>query len=295
MNNKIDRPIFIVGTGRCGSTALNKILSEHPNLSFLTTASVIFPSHIKLQKLVLNLWNKPILGNLLRIRLIAGEAWPFWDQYIAGFSRIYRDFTAEDITAYQKQELRKQIPKLLSKQRHRLLIKFTGWTRVGFIKEVFPDAKIIHIARDPRAVINSMLHITFWSGRMGPYLLNWGGLTEEEKIIWEKYNQSFISLSAIEYKKIMSAFYNSLQSLPQALKGDVLNLQYSNLCENPESEIDKVLSFCDLEKDSKFMEFVSNYKLINQNNKWKTYLTISQQQQLENISHELNLTQYYDC
>jgi len=292
MQGELDRPIFVVGTGRCGSTILNKMLAEHPDLSFLTTASNVFPSNISIQRLVLNMWSKPIIGPLLRMRLIAGEGWNFWDQYVPGFSRSYRDFKAGDITKYQKKKLLKELPQLLTNKRNRLLIKFTGWTRIGFIKEVFPDAKIIHITRDPRAVINSMMHIDFWTGRLGPYHLNWGVLTQEELAIWNKFDQSFIALAVIEYKRILAAYHESLENLSQQDKQDVLDLSYSNLCEKHEESITKVLSFCDLDNHPEFMKTLSSYKLKNQNDKWKSNFTSQQQQTLEAAIQEMELNRY---
>lgn len=292
MTNELDRPIFIVGTGRCGSTILNKMLAEHPQLAFLTTASNVFPSSPGLQKQVLRMWDKPLLGPLLRLRLIAGEGWNFWDQYIPGFSRSYRDFRAEDITKHQKLILQKELPKLLTKSRNRLLIKFTGWTRIGFIKEVFPDAKIIHITRDPRAVVNSMLHVDFWTGRLGPYHLNWGVLNQEELAIWDKYEQSFIALAVIEYKRILTAYHDSLKSLPVEQKQDILNLSYSSFCNDHYEMMTKILSFCNLDKHPKFMENISSYKMRNQNDKWRSNFTTQQQKILEDAILELGISQY---
>jgi len=292
MEMKIDRPIFIVGTGRCGSTILNKMLAEHPHLAFLTTASNALPRHLKLQKLVLKLWNIPVIGSLLRLRLIAGEGWNFWDQYIPGFSRSYRDFRADDITQMQKSKLSKDLPKLLTNKRNRLLIKFTGWTRIGFIKEEFPDSKIIHITRDPRSVVNSMLHIDFWTGRLGPYHLNWGGLTQEEMEIWDKYDQSFIVLALIEYKRIMAAYQESLDALSDNHRQDVLEISYSQLCGNHVQKMDEVLDFCELDKPHKFINEISNYKLKSMNDKWKSNFTSQQQVILEKAIEELGMSHY---
>lgn len=294
MTNEIDRPIFIVGTGRCGSTVLNKIMAEHPHLAFLTTASNILPGNPGIQRQVLKMWHQPLVGTLLRKRIIAGEGWNYWDKYIPGFSRSYRDFRYGDVTQAQILKLRKEIPKLLSDQRYRLLFKFTGWTRIGFIKEVFPDARIIHITRDPRAVVNSMLHIDFWTGRLGPYHLNWGGLTQEEMNIWDRYNQSFIVLALIEYKRIMNAYQNSVTELSDGQHQDLIEISYSELCENPESSITKILQFCDLDKHPDFIKKLSSYELHNQNNKWKKNLTVEQQSIMEDAIKYMGLNIFDD-
>lgn len=292
MTSKLDRPIFVVGTGRCGSTVLNEMLAEHPNVSFLTTASNLFPTNFNLQKLVLFMWNKPLIGHLIRLRLIAGEAWPFWNHYIAGFSRSFRDIKADDVTLLQKRHLKHDLPRLLTNRRHRLLVKFTGWTRIGFIKELFPDAKIIHIIRDPRAVVNSMLHVRFWRGRLGPYNLNWGGLTQEEMDIWNQYNQSLIALATIEYGRILSAYHESIQRLPDNARQDIMEISYNSFCENHQFHMKKVLMLCGLEEHPMFMKKLSQYNLKSQNDKWESNLSIQQKKDLDKIIKELGLNCY---
>ena len=39
----LDRPIFIVGTGRCGSTILYQLLSNHPQLGWISSWVDAFP------------------------------------------------------------------------------------------------------------------------------------------------------------------------------------------------------------------------------------------------------------
>ena len=40
----IKKPIFIIGTGRCGSTLLYRILALHPELAFLSNINEKFNS-----------------------------------------------------------------------------------------------------------------------------------------------------------------------------------------------------------------------------------------------------------
>ncbi len=290
----LDRPIFIVGTGRCGSTVLTKMLAEHPHLAFFTTVSNAFPNIFFLQKIALGVWNAPLLGPLLRQRVIAGEAWTFWDNHIAGFSKSYRDFKAADVSIEQKTRLSNSLPRILSSERCRLLVKYTGWTRIGFIKEVFPDAKILHIRRDPRAVVNSLLHTEFWSGRRGPYHLNWGPLNDAELAIWDHYDQSFIALAAIEYKKIIDEHQRSIQDLATEQQRDIIDIPYSRLCNDTASQLREILQFCCLAEDKRFFQRTEKYKITSQNEKWKRNLTSYQQKQLLQVMDELELTQYYD-
>ena len=47
---KIEKPIFIIGTGRCGSTIFYEIFSYHPNISWSSGALDIFPKKIRVLK-----------------------------------------------------------------------------------------------------------------------------------------------------------------------------------------------------------------------------------------------------
>ena len=62
--------------------------------------------------------------------------------------------------------------KLLAEYRNRLLLKITRWPMIGFLLEIFEEAKFVHMMRDGRAVTNSMLNVGFGRGRGGPK--NWG-------------------------------------------------------------------------------------------------------------------------
>ena len=91
---------------------------------------------------------------------------------------------------------------MLTRQRDRMLIKLTGWSRIGFLNEVFPDAKFIHIVRDGRAVASSYLHINEWQWRgwYGPASWRYGPLSPEDQAAWEASGRSFIALAGIQWR-----------------------------------------------------------------------------------------------
>ena len=74
---------------------------------------------------------------------------------------------------------------LLVRKRNRLLIKITGWPRIGYLNEIFSDAKFIHILRDGRAVANSLINVEFWRGWQCPQNWRFGRLTEKQQKEWE--------------------------------------------------------------------------------------------------------------
>ncbi len=90
-------------------------------------------------------------------------------------------------------------------KRNRLLVKITGWPRLGYLHEIFPDAKFIHVVRDGRAVVNSLINVDWWDGWKGPQNWRWGDLDLSQTDEWEKYGKSFVVLAGIQLKIIMNA------------------------------------------------------------------------------------------
>jgi hypothetical protein len=288
----VNKPVFIVGTGRCGSTIFHRILAEHSDVAFFTAISDRYPAKLHWHRAVMEWWDAPVLGSLLRYRLRPGEAWRFWDYYVPGFSKPFRDLRASDVTVHTKAVLYKTFTRTVTRQRARLLVKLTGWTRIGFLKEVFPDAKIIHMVREPWSVVNSLLNVQWWRGREGPEKWRWGPLSAEEEQLWKLYNESFLVLAAIQWKKVLEAYYKSLSYLSEEKRKDVIEVYYSDFCRAESQVMENVLSFCDLPYTDSFRQSVMKYNLESQDNKWQNDLTVSQQKQLEKALEELHWQRY---
>lgn len=281
-------PVFIVGTGRCGSSIFHKMMAEHAQLAFFTPILNRYPYKPALNSVILDkLDNSSIHHFDQSPQFKPSEAWNFWENYAPGFRQPFRDLRATDVMANAKQSLQEVFPSLLTTKRARLLVKLTGWTRIGFIKEVFPDAKIIHIIRDPRAVAASFLQVDWWKGWHGPNQWRWGPLTVEEECIWGKSDQSFLVLAAIQWRKIMVAYRRSLNEIPESFRKDVMEISYEKLCHSPKQVMNDVLSFTHLEKSSGYQTILGNYQLDDKNYKWNQNMTARQKQELNQALEEL--------
>jgi hypothetical protein len=222
----------------------------------------------------------PVLKSFLYGRIHPGECYPFWFHYYPGFKESFRDLTAEDVTPSVASGLTATLEKIPTSKRHRLLLKITGWPRVGFLKTLFPDARFIHIVRDGRAVVNSMLQVRWWWGWRGPENWRWGPLTDEQYEEWKSHNFSFVALAAIEWKLLMEAYEKACHSLDTE---HLFNLRYEDLCTDPMSEFRKVIDFCDLTWCRSFERVVQKTRLVNTNYKWKQDLNGDQQKMVNEI------------
>ncbi len=275
----ISQPIFIVGVGRSGSTIFHEIFCRHPEVAWISKSCDILPSQLWLNKALLSSLDFPLINLLTRYlvfekKLIKpSEAYNFWDSISRGFSRPFRDLLAEDATHKNKEVIPKILAQLQTSERQRLLIKITGWPRVGFLQEVFEDAKFIHIVRDGRAVVNSMLQVDFWEGWCGPQNWRWGELTPEQQSEWEKHNHSFTALAAIEMNILMAAMELAKSKVKPE---NFLEIKYEDLCESPLDTFKDVVEFSNLSWTTGFAKTVDSFQLRNTNYKWQKDLTPSQ-------------------
>lgn len=274
-------PIIVVGAGRTGSTIFHDMLSKHPNLAWLPgTICNSFPDNPALIRLLMRGLDYPIVGKLLRRRATPAECYPFWEHHCKGFTKPYRDLTAYDVTERTKRRVPQVLSKILTEKRDRLLVKITGWPRIGFLSEIFKNAKFIHVMRDGRAVANSMTDVHFWRGWEGPQNWGWGELSLAWKEEWDRYDQSFAVLAAIQWKILMDAMENAKSALSSE---NFLEIKYEDLCSDPISIFKGVTEFCDLKWTLAFQRELERHQLRNTNDKFKRELTAKQRSDLEEV------------
>lgn len=280
---EINKPIFIIGTGGCGSTVFHKMYTHHPNIAWFSWALDRNPSHVRLNKLFYSLISVPGFFRVFQKYKVQTECFNFWEYHCKGFRRPFRDLTAKDVTNNRKKSVHKAFVSLLTKKRNRLLIKITGWPRIGFLNEIFPDAKFIHIIRDGRGVVNSFLNSDFWWGWRGPSNWRWGSLSNEDMRIWEAHRKSFVALGAIQWRILMEAVEKAKKMISPS---QYLEIKYENLCVEPIHTFRKVLEFSELPWTKRFKKMIGSYLLRDSNYKWKLDLTQEQQETLQMILAE---------
>lgn len=276
----IVKPIIIVGTGRCGSTVLHRVLARHPRLMWLSGLCDRYPSRPELNRRAVTAVGHPLLRPLLAGRIQPGECYRFWDKHTYGFSEPCRDLVRSDVTRRVKKRMRAAFEAMLTTRRDRMLIKITGWPRIGFLSEVFEDAQFVHIVRDGRAVANSLLHVNFWRGWQGPQGWRAGLLSSQDQADWEANDRSFAALAGLEWRIQMRAIETARRSLDPAR---FLEVTYESFCQDPLATCRQVLAFAELESSAAFEHAVRATPINDMSGRWRDDLTAAQQAVLDDL------------
>jgi sulfotransferase family protein len=285
---RIIKPIIIVGTGRCGSTVFHRLLATHPQLMWLSGFCDHYPTKPAWNRWAVTAMGNPLLRWAFGGKIQPGETYQFWNHHAYGFAEPCRDLVRSDVTVRVKRQVRAALEPMLTSQRNRLLIKITGWPRIGFLNEIFEDAKFVHIVRDGRAVASSLLHVNFWRGWMGPQSWRAGLLSPEDQATWESYQRSFVALAGLEWRIQMRAIDAARRASGPA---PFLEVKYEEFCDQPMETCRRVLEFAELPASAEFERQVKAAKLRSTSQRWRDDLTPGQQAVLDDLLRE-DLLQY---
>ena len=217
---EVRRPIIIVGTGRCGSTLLFRLLAMHPNVGWLSTFNEVFPTQLWLSRFS-RLYRYRSLGHALRHQSFFPkpfEAYRFWEHYLPGFSRRERPLTAADVPAEAIVPVRKTISRVLDHMgRKRFLIKVTGWSRIAYFDRIFPDALFIWLQREPRAVISSWIRADWLdvTSAPGSDQWQWGDIPPPYRRIWQELGGGDILNAALKVQLDLDDIRENMALFPE--------------------------------------------------------------------------------
>jgi len=262
----IDNPVFVMGTGRCGLSPLMDLVSYHKAFAWPSQYNNRRPGDYRisfLSRIVDLPW---INGSRLKHRKFPKhfEAFPLWNNLFLGFRRPFRDLVADDVTPQVRKKFRNAVYSMMKYQgKTRFIAEYSGWSRIDFMKAIFPEAQFIHIVRDGRAVANSLTNVSYWEGWEGVYKWRWGIPSQELLAKLEKYDSSFLAVAALQWKLIINNIIEKSNLLPPK---DILLVRYEDLVKEPYKEAYRCIEFCGLEKDCpKFKKHLMTVKIVNAN------------------------------
>ena len=241
---KVKTPIFILGTGRSGTTILGIVLSMHKEIGFLNEPKALWHSVYPYEDLI---------GSYSR-----GKA--SYRLEVSDVSYKIKKSAARLFGAYLASTFSKRVvdkyPELIF--------------RVPFVKGLFSDAKFLFLVRNGWDTCHS---IEGWSDRLGEQkngeIHNWWGVNNRkwnllvEQIIPEHEDlapfadqmlkwTNHVDMAAVEWIVTM----REGMKLEKEFPNEVLRVNYEELCKSPKIVMQSIIEFCQLSNDD---EIFFNY------------------------------------
>lgn len=244
---QVKKPIFIIGTGRSGTTILGIVLSIHRDIAFLNEPKALWNSAYD---------GEDLIGSYNRgdatYRLDAEDA---SSDVIQAMHRMFGWY----LTVTGAQRVADKYPELIF--------------RVPFVRAIFPDAKFLFLARNGWDTCNS---IEQWSGRLGKQhkcgeVHDWWGVDNRK---WKLLVKQIVSndpglspysteiagftkhldMAAVEWIVTMREGLHLQKQYPDA----VHTVVYEKLTTNTKEVMEEICKFCELPPDSVLIDYACN-------------------------------------
>lgn len=266
------RPLIIVGTGRCGSTLLHRLLARNRDLGWLSTFNEVRPAQTWLSACSA-LYRLPLPGAIKEMKAFPKpfEAYRFWEHYLPGFSRRDRPQSAEDVDAAAAGAVRGATAKVLAYQRRpRLLVKVTGWSRIAYFDRIYPDARFISLRREPRSVVSSWIKAGWLDVTTPPDSdrWQWGAVPADLLALWRELGGDAVLSVALKMRLDLGDIARNMAQFP----GRCHELSYEELITEPDATMRAICEFADIPWTQEFERTVASVGFFDPTGKWKRHL-----------------------
>jgi len=241
------RPLFIIGTGRSGTTVLGKLLGMHRQVMFLNEPKALWHFAHGAEDIAGNYTDGPA-----RIRLHASDASPHIAQTVArvyGWARVWGRVRGRAGCVVDK------YPEMVF--------------RIGFLRALFARARCVAILRDG---VDTCCSVTRWSARKGRQSGEtstdwWGRDGRKWRLIVDQLvvddpdlaplapmlrdTQNHNDRAAVEWILAMRAAQQAHADHPDT----VLIIHYEALCSAPDRTGARILHHCGLDHDPVFFDY----------------------------------------
>lgn len=266
-------PIFIIGHWRTGSTFLHNLITQDRRFGYPTTLQTVIPAlFLKYGNLFRPIVDASLPETRPQDDVAMGSDLPQEEEYALGnlspFSyyngwcfpknmEYYNNFVdLKDLTSAQLHEFKQvylnYIKKVSFAHHHKPLVlkNPSNTSRIKFLLDLFPDAKFIHITRNPYHVYLSMKRNI--EKEMVLY-------TVQNPPSWEVFEHSMVNM----YRRMYERYFAEKHLIP---KEHFVEVRYEDLIQQPIEQMNKVyssLSLGEFEKNKPIFEkYVNSQKKV---------------------------------
>jgi hypothetical protein len=275
----IDRPIFVIGTGRSGTTLFFQLLGFHPDLAWFSTYGNYFYRQTW-PALLSRVRDLPGIDRILppeaRYTPKPTESYGILNEVTGQLFTAERRLEASDATPEIAERFRRRVHAYLRLQgKPRFACKHTGFARTRFLRAIFPSARFIHVYRDGRAVANSLIRVGWWR-ELDSW--HWGPMRPEYAEEYKRSGKDRLVLAAISWKTLMDEIEDECRDLPPEV---LMRIRYDDLVGDLRSVLGNVLRFAELPDRARFWSRVERHAVHDFEAKWRTDLDARQRELLE--------------
>lgn len=266
-------PVFILGHWRTGTTHLHNLLCQNPQFGFVTMLQAAFPRSFMSTNVFKNLMKRILprtrpmdnmkmgifkaqeeemaLGNLFPYSFYNAFYFPLkMKEHYYKFIR-FRSISDKILTQWKKVYYNLLQKTTLYMHGKRLILKNPANTaRIRFLLDLFPDAKFIHIYRNPYVVYASTRN--FYKKAIEGFMLQKISDNQiEENIFWL-------------YQHMMRSYFNEKNLIPSE---NLVEVKFENLEHNPIQHLESIFTKLKLKnfesiksKIRSYIESIKNYK-----------------------------------
>jgi len=262
----VDRPVFLVGMPRSGTTAIFESLATHPDVGWLSHHFNRFPRLPALAALARLCDVSPFFRKAVappsrgrawfeRLRDGPAEAYDVWETY-CGEKFRFDYLLGQRATPEERDRMTRVVRAVLRYQgKKRFVAKLTGPARMGYLMSLFPDARFVHILRDGRAVVDSLMRVDFWRDSSRTREPAWrNGLSDAYLRTWEAHDRSPLVLAALQWRAVIERAREERDALrPERY----VEMRYEDFLAGPAAVMQRIWEAAELAPSRRTLAFIA--------------------------------------
>lgn len=275
----ITDPIFLVGTGRCGSTITYSLLAMHPDLAWIPSWVDAFPAFPGLAA-ANRLLNLPGMDRFRERRFLPKPVEPN-----KVFAHLLTHYYSETLDDEVVEKARTRLLPLLARilrfhGRPRFLGKVVGRpVRIDLFAQLFPGAFFIHVTRGLKPTVCSLMQVDFYSATGTLDQWRWETIPQAYLDYYENCGRADEVSAAIKVKLNRAEIERQIGRLDSSRR---MVLPYAEFVQAPVEYLHKVGRFTGLRIDDVFVNRLKALQVYGgADEKWRQFFSEVQVRNLD--------------